>query len=536
MRKTFLLWLLLLLPSAAWAQCTGGLINNCPAAVSPLPGDFVLGWQNSQSPHTRKITNAQVVTGALGQPLTVPLSTLPSRTTSAGLNLGIGAPPASCRPGDLWMTGSGAFACPAGAPLLLGSSSADFQTYANVASLPLVGTADAGRNAYVLNCQNGSEGPTGGTGCTYTVNAVGAWVGTPSPSNLTVTIGGQSIYLGGSTSNQGNGTKIQLATGGFTAGNALISDASGNAVDGGVPPSGGSGGSGTVTVAAVNSLPFYSSSPSGSTLAALVTVPNSVLTINGSGVPSESTTLPPGLIIPSPTISAAILTGTSSIAATNMTGKLTTVASATSAAGFNVPQGFAPASPINGDIWSTAAGFFARVNGSTQGPLVAAVAGTAPVTASLAGATWTLACPTCATITNGGPLTATAPITISSGGLIALGSQPAPIVWLADSATAVHNDTYNLIEKSPWANNVSVVSMTYHTGGTNTPSFTASLQINGAPISGCNGIGVSSGTDATVTCSGGALPNLGTLSLVITGTSGSPASAVIQVNVLKPAS
>lgn len=535
MRKVYLLLLLLWLPSGAWAQCTGGLINNCPSAVAPLPGDYVLGWQNSQTPHTRKLTASQVVAGALGQQLTVEMFTLPSSSSNAGLNLGIGAPPSNCAPGELWMTGTGLFACPAGFPQLLGSGGTTFQTYANAASLPLVTAANAGQNAYVLNCRNGSEGPTGGTGCYYNVNAAGAWTANPSPSNLPLTVGGQAIYLGGSTNNQGNGTKIQLASGGFTAGNALISDASGNAVDGGVPPSGGSGGGGTVTTAAVNSLPFYSSSPTGSTLAGLTKISNSVPCRNGSGVLSECTTLPSGLIIQSPTISAPIITGTSSIATTNMTGKLTTVASVSAAAGLNIPQGVAPASPVNGDIWGTSAGIFARVNGATQS-LIGGILVSGPIVGVLNGTVESLSCPTCATTTNGGALTAALPITISAAGLISLGSQPAPIVWIADSATAVHNDTYNLIEKSPWASNVSVVSMTYHTGGTNTPSFTASLQINGTPISGCNGIGVSSSSDATVTCTGGALGNLGTLSLVITGVSGSPASSVIQINVLKPAS
>lgn len=536
MRKIFLLFLLLSLPSGAWAQCTGGLINNCPRAVSPLPGDFVLGWQNSQTPHTRAVTNAQIVQGALAQPLTVEMFTLPSSTAKAGINLGIGSPPASCAPGDLWMTGSGAFACPAGSPIPLGiSGTTSFLTYANVASLPIVTSANAGQNAYVLNCRNGAEGPTGGTGCYYNVNAIGAWTAVPSPSNLTMTIGGQAIYLGGATNNQGNGTKIQLASGGFTAGNALAFDSSGNAVDSGVPPSGGAGGSGTVTTAAVNSIPFYSSSPTGSTLAGLTKISNSVLCRAASGALSECTTLPTGLIIQGPTISAPTITGTASIATTNMTGKLTTVASTTSTAGFNIQPGIAPSSPGNGDVWGTSGGIFARVNGATQ-PLIGGILVSGPIVGVLNGTVESLSCPTCATITTGGALAGTAPITVSAAGLIALGVQPAPIVWIADSATAVHNDTYNLIEKSPWANNVSVVSMTYHTGGTNTPSFTASLQINGTPITGCNGIGVSSSSDATVTCTGGSLSNLGTLSLVITGTSGSPTSAVIQINVLKPAS
>lgn len=49
-----------------------------------------------------------------------------------------------------------------------------------------------------------------------------------------------------------------------------------------------------------------------------------------------------------------------------MTGKLNTVASATGAAGLNIPHGAAPTSPTNGDFWSTTSALFARINGVTQ--------------------------------------------------------------------------------------------------------------------------------------------------------------------------
>jgi len=39
-----------------------------------------------------------------------------------------------------------------------------------------------------------------------------------------------------------------------------------------------------------------------------------------------------------------------------LTGKLTTLASATGGAGFNLPGGTAPSSPVNGDVWTTTAG------------------------------------------------------------------------------------------------------------------------------------------------------------------------------------
>lgn len=56
------------------------------------------------------------------------------------------------------------------------------------------------------------------------------------------------------------------------------------------------------------------------------------------------------------------------IASPTFTGKVTTAASATGGAGLNIPPGAAPTSPVNGDFWSTTAGFYARVNGSTVGP------------------------------------------------------------------------------------------------------------------------------------------------------------------------
>ena len=49
-----------------------------------------------------------------------------------------------------------------------------------------------------------------------------------------------------------------------------------------------------------------------------------------------------------------------------MTGKLTTVASATAAAGLTLPHGAAPSAPVNGDIWTTTTGVFWRINGATQ--------------------------------------------------------------------------------------------------------------------------------------------------------------------------
>lgn len=52
--------------------------------------------------------------------------------------------------------------------------------------------------------------------------------------------------------------------------------------------------------------------------------------------------------------------------AVNVTGKLNTTATATGAAGLNLPHGTAPSSPVNGDLWTTTGGLFMRQNGTTR--------------------------------------------------------------------------------------------------------------------------------------------------------------------------
>jgi hypothetical protein len=84
-------------------------------------------------------------------------------------------------------------------------------------------------------------------------------------------------------------------------------------------------------------------------------------TISSSSMPGEIRfyTTPDTTVIP-----VLALTLAQDKSAT-FTGLLTTVASATGSAGLNLPHGAAPSSPVNGDVWTTTAGVFARVNGTT---------------------------------------------------------------------------------------------------------------------------------------------------------------------------
>lgn len=51
------------------------------------------------------------------------------------------------------------------------------------------------------------------------------------------------------------------------------------------------------------------------------------------------------------------------------TATLITAASVVGQAGLRLPHGAAPTAPVNGDVWTTTAGLFVRINGATVGPL-----------------------------------------------------------------------------------------------------------------------------------------------------------------------
>lgn len=55
--------------------------------------------------------------------------------------------------------------------------------------------------------------------------------------------------------------------------------------------------------------------------------------------------------------------------------RILSLASTTSYAGFNIPHGTAPTSPVNGDMWTVTGGLYIRINGTTVGPLGASTGG-----------------------------------------------------------------------------------------------------------------------------------------------------------------
>jgi hypothetical protein len=66
------------------------------------------------------------------------------------------------------------------------------------------------------------------------------------------------------------------------------------------------------------------------------------------------------------------LTGTATAVNVTFSGLALTAASATGGAGLRIPPGAAPTSPVDGDMWTTTAGAYIRINGVTVGPLASA--------------------------------------------------------------------------------------------------------------------------------------------------------------------
>lgn len=71
------------------------------------------------------------------------------------------------------------------------------------------------------------------------------------------------------------------------------------------------------------------------------------------------------------------------LGANTFTGEQTLPAATTAGAPLNIPQGAAPTSPNNGDIWTTSAGVYAQIGGVTVGPFGAGGGGGVPANLTL---------------------------------------------------------------------------------------------------------------------------------------------------------
>ena len=559
LRRILTALLLVLAPAGAWAQCTGGLIVNCPVATSLQASDLFLVYQLNQNPHYRKATGTQILSGGfagsfstlnatgggtLGGAWTLPGSGTALAVTNnatvggtlgvsgaANLSGGGTAAGAFTFSGPVTMTATGTGLSVSHNALVGGTLGVTgLSTLSSVRERVqnfTTGTAPTplgpGDTIFETDCQNGTEGAGSGTGCLAVSNNNGTYIKMPTPSPLVITFGttGLTGRLGGTVATQGNGTSLVSASGTFTPGNALTTNASGVVVDSGTPPSGGTGGGGTVAnCATAGSVATYAAA--GSTVTCLTQVNSSVVSRSSGGTLSEATSLPSALTAPN-----LNLTGTATAVGLTLTGRLTEAASVAGGANHICAQGTGPSSPTDGMEWCTSSGAFGQFGGVTVGPWIGrAQLSVAAATLAYNPATGVFSCPSCVS-------TWTTPLSFSSGTASVAGF-PWQAVWEADATTAVHNDSYWLPAR--WRYTSGQISDIYFwTSGTSTPSFNVTLQANGVNVTGCTNIAVTASntptSPGTATCTAGnALTHNQALALVISSVTGAPVSAGVGIN------
>lgn len=117
-----------------------------------------------------------------------------------------------------------------------------------------------------------------------------------------------------------------------------------------------------------------------------------------------------------------------------LTGELITAASVTGNSGLNLPQGIAPASPANGDVWMTSAGLFAHAGGSTVGPLNTGVTSVNALTGAIT-LSEALNCSNCGLAYSASSNNATFSLTDAAGNTPS-SSHPVEVCFPAPTATA----------------------------------------------------------------------------------------------------
>lgn len=199
---------------------------------------------------------------------------------------------------------------------------------------------------------------------------------------------------------------------------------------------------------------------------------------------------------------------TLTLAAPTTTGKLTTAASTTGGAGFRLPHGAAPTSPVDGDLWTTSAGgLYARVNGSTVGPFGAG-GGSGTVTSV------GMSVPSFLSV-SGSPITTsgTLAVTLSGTALPVVNGgtgTTTPALVAGTNVTITGTWPNQTINSSGGSGTVTSVSMTAPTflsvsGSPLTTSGTLALTLSGTPLPVANG-----GTGLTTLTTGNVVLGAGT--------------------------
>jgi hypothetical protein len=177
---------------------------------------------------------------------------------------------------------------------------------------------------------------------------------------------------------------------------------------------------------------------------------------------------------------------TLTVANCTYTGLALTAASATGGAGLRLPHGAAPTSPTNGDLWTTTAGLYARINGATVGPY-ASTAGTLTNPMTTAG-----------DVIVGGSAGAPVRLAIGTNTSDVLGVASGTPAWVkrtpliipiacGDETTAMTTGTAKVTFRMPCAMTLSTIPrMSLTTAGTGATLVQVNIKKNGTTIFSTN--------------------------------------------------
>ena len=360
-----------------------------------------------------------------GGTLTGKLTTIASAAGGGGLNLPHGAAPTAPVNGDLWTTTAGLLARINGAnvgPFIAGNQTITLSgdaTGSGTTSIPLtLATVNANVGTFQGLTVNAKGLVTAAVNQNYAPLASPAFTGTPTAPTVATADNSTSLATTAWVKLQGFGTGsgsvTNIATGTGLTGGPITTTGT---IALSIPVAVASGGSGATT------LTGYLKGNGTSAFTASSTIPNTDIT----GLGTMSTQNATAVAITGGTINGASVGATTrstgAFTTLSATGLLTTAASAAGGAGLNLPHGAAPTTPANGDLWTTTAGLFARVNGTTVGPFDAGGNQTITLSGDVTGSGATAIT---TTLANSGVTASTYNnVTVNAKGLVTAGSNVA---------------------------------------------------------------------------------------------------------------